>query len=159
MVLFPIGSGAEAEGVPADFPAVMVDFRSDPAPGYVFLANFALDRSVDYVPFLMVLDNSGYPVRYRKLRAPISLDFKLQPDGTLTYCDAKQWFLLDANLDAIDSLRAGDGWNTDGLELRILFSGNRLVLAWRERSSSAGVATPAPSQRPRWDATAAPWSR
>ena len=133
LVLGAAAPDAPAAQVPPDFPAVTVTMAGDPAPGYVFLSNFVLDPSVDNVPFLMVLDNSGYPVRCKELATPINLDFKLQPDGTVTYCDAGRWVILDEDLAPIDSVEAAGGWHTDGHELRVLASGNMLTLAWRAR--------------------------
>lgn len=133
LLVLAAGLPPAAAQVPPDFPAITVAMAGDPSPGYVFLSNFTFDPSNGNVPFLMVLDNSGYPVRYKELTTPINLDFKLQPDGTLTYCDAVRWVILDGNLTPVDSLEAGNGWHTDGHELRVLAGGNVLTLAWQTR--------------------------
>ena len=73
--------------VPADLPPITVSTLVDAAPGYVFLSNFVFDHAPDNVPYLLVLDNSGYPVRYQEMTASMNFDFKLQPDGTFTYSD------------------------------------------------------------------------
>lgn len=134
-VLFA-GHAPQALGdVPADFPEVTVNVLEDPSPGYLFLSNFSFTDVRENVPFLMVLDNSGFPVLHQELDAPINMDFKRQPDGRLSYCDLQRFVFLDSNLVATDSVGALEGCNVDGHEIRVLEGGNRLFLSWRMRTA------------------------
>ena len=64
--------------VPSDFPQVVITANTNPSPGYLFLEN-----GLDGVPaYTMMLDNSGFPVWYRRGRLA---DFKVQKNGTITW--------------------------------------------------------------------------
>jgi hypothetical protein len=128
----PIAGGALFAS-PAGLPEIRTEVPGIPAPGYVFLSNFSFSRETENVPLLLVLDNSGRPVRQREVAAPLNLDFKLQPDGSLTYCDGVRFLVLDETLAAVDSFRAGNGCTTDPHELRILPNGRALLLGRRTR--------------------------
>jgi hypothetical protein len=57
-------------------------------------------------------------------------DFKMQPNGQLTYYDtyAGQFFALDEQYRIVDSFSCGGGAETDEHELRILPNGHALLL-------------------------------
>lgn len=75
--------------LPDDFPTISVTVAaSGTADGYIFMSNHHLfwNRSRSY---LLILDDGGEPVFYRRMTTgkPTN-DFKLQPNGLLTYWDA-----------------------------------------------------------------------
>jgi hypothetical protein len=121
--------------VPPDFPEITVSTLHDPAPGYIFMSNFTFDTTIENTPYLMVLDNSGWPVHALPAENALNLDFKLQPDGFVTYNDMAHFIRLDPGLAPVDTFRAGNGWFTDSHELRILPDGHALLLGWRVRIS------------------------
>ncbi len=121
--------------VPQDFPDVNVTVSDNPAPGYIFISNWPFFQPTGNVPFLMMLDNSGWPVHYQELDTPINNDFKMQPDGTFTYNDAMQFYVLDDTLQPFDVYTAGNGRSTDTHELRVLPNGHALLLAFSMRTA------------------------
>src|SRR5450759_5348250 len=75
--------------VPGDFPAITVTVPAgQTSPGLIFASNFGLSPDPSGY-YLMILDNQGQPVFYQQMPANSrSLDFTMQPDGTLSYSDA-----------------------------------------------------------------------
>ena len=118
-----------AGGLPADFPAITVSIPGTPSPGYLFLSNMTMGSGAPNTPYIMILDTGGQPVAYRRTVSE-STDFKLQPNGLLTYDDSGlQCFVaLDSTLTPVDQFRCGNGYATNWHELRILPNGHALIL-------------------------------
>src|SRR5678815_5711504 len=116
--------------LPPDFPHVTAFTFGKTAPGRIFLSNFHL-TSATTNPYLMILENDGTPFFQRKLGA-LGLDFKMQPDGRLTYYDndAKCFYALDAHYAVVDSFRTGNGYVTDGHDLVLLPNGHALLMSY-----------------------------
>ena len=55
-----------ASGLPSDFPPITITLSNNPSDGYIFLSNFAWEPNI-YSCYLMILDNTGYPVFYKKM--------------------------------------------------------------------------------------------
>lgn len=66
---------AQPMALPADFPTFTINKQGTTAPGYLFLS---------FYPYLIIVDNDGTPVFFRKIIGTV-YDFKLQPNGKLTY--------------------------------------------------------------------------
>lgn len=122
--------------LPADFPAISVT-SNNPSPGYVFLANFSFGMPPDTVTsfYQMILDNDGVPVYFR--RAPqgrFILDFKVQPDGRLSYYvfGSNHYYLMDNTYTVVDSVEAV-GFITDIHELQVLPNGHMLLMGYYRR--------------------------
>jgi hypothetical protein len=124
----------QAQGLPPGFPDITVTVCDDPAPGYIFLSNFAFDPDLGNVPFLLILDNTGHPVQYKRLDTPINLNFTRLPNGKLTYSDLTTYCVLDDEMNVVGTFDAGNGYHTDGHELRLLPNGHAYILAWRLRT-------------------------
>ena len=125
----------ELAGLPPDFPPLMVTTSDSPTPGYIFLAtNMNEGFYNSYGNYLIIVDNAGYPVFYRKVDDERNWDFKLQPTGVLTfyhttiYPDGKH-YIMNTSFQVIDSITARNGYLTNGHELRILPNGNIFLLA------------------------------
>jgi hypothetical protein len=118
-----------SDSIPADFPRIQASVAGTTAPGRLFLSNFSLGTTT--VPYLMILENDGRPFFQRKLAAP-ALDFKMQPDGRLTYYDtsAKCFYALNALYAVVDSFRCGNGYSTDGHDLLLLPNGHALLMSY-----------------------------
>lgn len=125
-----------SDTLPAGFPTPLVMANNNPSPRDVFIGTFRLSSSsgnVQVTPsneqYLTILNDQGSPVFYRKMTG-VSTDFKLQPNGYLTYFDAaaKAFFELDSTYAVIDSFRCGNGYQTDDHELLILPNGHVLLL-------------------------------
>lgn len=119
----------ELEGLPADFPALTITQSDSPSPGYIFLATNVQPNS--YGNYLIIADNNGNPVFYRKPGQGSIFDFKIQPAGVLTYLtdSTNTYYVMNTSLQVIDSITAGNGYVTDNHELQILPDGNIFLLA------------------------------
>jgi hypothetical protein len=127
-------AGASGAGVsdslPADFPPIQSTVAGTPTPGRLFLASIEFRRP-GAPSYLMILENDGTPFFYRRLDGS-GLDFKLQPDGRLTYFDTSRggFFALDSTYAVVDSFRCGNGYTTDHHELIVLPDGHALLMAY-----------------------------
>jgi hypothetical protein len=119
---------ATADTLPADFPEIAANWSGTVAPGKLFAATFSFAPGA-HPSYLLILDNLARPVFYRRA-SPQLLDFKLQPDGRLTYFDAfaGKFFAMDSSFTTIDSFACGNGYTTDLHELRLLPNGHALLL-------------------------------
>jgi hypothetical protein len=119
--------------LPSDFPTIQATVSGTTAPGRIFLSSFS--QSDPAAPsFLMILENDGTPVFYRRL-PPRAHDFKLQPDGRLTYYDPtyQGFYALDSTYTVVDSFRCGNGLTTDFHELLVLQNGHALLMSYDTR--------------------------
>ena len=77
-----------SDSLPADFPKISVGTSNNPSDGKIFLANdnssFSGRDSIGN--FIMILNNDGSVVKYKRTDQP-ALDFKVQPNGELSYAD------------------------------------------------------------------------
>jgi hypothetical protein len=129
-----------SDSLPSSFPARTVIAAGATAPGFLFLASFKIAEASDHLFFaslvlsdkqyLMILDNSGKPVFYKQMGS-MSTDFKLQPNGYLTYNDNVDdtFYELDSNFVIINNFTTGNGYQTDLHELLVLPNGHALMLA------------------------------
>jgi hypothetical protein len=125
-------SAALAESLPPDFPAIRTALYGTPAPGRLFLADVHFAVSGPQIPsYLMILENDGTPLFYRKIRS-VGFDFKMQPDGRLTYFDAAAvgYFALNARYAVVDSFRCGNGYKTDNHDLILLPNGHAVLMSY-----------------------------
>ena len=115
--------------LPNDFPEISVNQSNNPDPGYIFLSGFSQDTSSPYHSYLMILDNSGSPVFYKKMYAPC-FDFKMQPNGTITYYDQsrRKFFAMNTSFAIVDSFACKGGYVTDLHELRVMPDGHIFML-------------------------------
>jgi hypothetical protein len=118
------------EPLPSDFPAIHAAVYGTPSPGRLFVCNFVF-AGATAASYLMILNDDGTPFFYRKLPR-VGLDFKMQPDGRLTYFDAAAgcFYAMNAQYAVIDSFRTGNGYKTDGHDLKLLPNGNALLMSY-----------------------------
>ncbi len=135
LILLFTATYTPADDLPTGFPDVTVTVDDHPSPGYLFLSNFSFTQMRENVPFLMVLDNSGYPVVAKEVEAPINLDLILQPDGFPTFHNGVDFVVLDSTLSEIGTYSGADSFTADGHECRVLENGHALILAWKLRTA------------------------
>ncbi len=101
--------------LPNDFPKIRIGISNNISDGFLFLAP-AKNNTFSY---LMILNNSGIPIFYRKKPNVALVYFKPQPNGLLTYYDTekKYFYALDSSYVVVDSFMAGNGFPTDFHEL------------------------------------------
>ena len=143
--LLCVVSGAYAQeldpNLPANFPAITTHVYDSNAigKGYIYLAVASEVEGVGF--YLMILDNGGTPVWYKELPDDYSYDFKLQPNGLLTYAqllyhhsysdggDAVH-MVMDAEFNEIDSFQAGNGYTAEAHDFQWLPNGHALLFGY-----------------------------
>lgn len=117
------------DSLPPDFPHIQATVYGTPSPGRIFIADMVLSGS--NICYLMILDDLGNPVFYRKTRGD-AFDFKVQPNGLLTYGDISSfaYYALDETYAVVDSFRCGNGYRTDVHDLRILPNGHAVLMSY-----------------------------
>ena len=122
--------GAASDTLPSDFPAIQATVSGTPAPGHLFLSDVSFADGF-HKSYLMILNNDGTPVWYRKLDAA-GFDFKMQPNRWLTWFDAmpRVFYAMNARYALVDSFRCGNGYETDVHELVLLANGHALLMAY-----------------------------
>ncbi len=125
----------EISGLPPDFPQLTVTASDSPSSGYIFLSTFSSPVDTSYGHFLIIADNEGNPVFYKRLSDQSTneaWDFTLQPTGVLTYAYPfvdPTWYVMNTSLQVTDSFRCGNGYIDDGHDMKILPNGNVILLA------------------------------
>lgn len=116
---------------PPDFPHITINEVNDPAPGQIFLTNFSFRNNPPTVNYMMILDNTGFPVFFRHMPYN-AVDFKVQPNGLLTYFDLQPdiFFAMDATYSVVDSFMVGNGYTTDLHELLLLPNDHALLMSY-----------------------------
>lgn len=123
--------------LPGDFPAITVTVpASNTAPGYLFVTSFTGPGLPTAAPYLMILDNRGEPVYYKK-QPPnqAATDLKKQPNGLLTYYDRSvgKFQALDQTYATVRSYAAVNHW-TNHHDFQLLPNGHQLYLIYNPRT-------------------------
>jgi hypothetical protein len=115
--------------VPSDFPDYAITVNDNPDnSGSLFLAAYVL-QVAEYPHYLMILSNSGAPSFFMRRMQPC-WDFKVQPNGLLTWYDSSigGFLAMDSAYTVVDTFRAGNDYMTDMHELRILPNGHAFLM-------------------------------
>ncbi len=118
--------GPTASSLPPGYPTYSVLVNNAPDPGYVFIS----PRIIGSTSSLTILDNNIMPIFYRHASYNL-LDFKLQPNGQLTYFDSPRFvsYALDSAYAVVDSFAPTNGYVLDFHDLQIIPNGHCLLLA------------------------------
>ena len=116
---------------PGDLPQIHITGTGSTAPGYIFLSTMWSAGG----SYLLIVDDLGQPVYYQSMGVGHpGVDFKKQPDGTLTWFDilSGQHRAMDQAY-ALTNTWAMSGFATTDLhELRVLTNGNALMMSYNE---------------------------
>ncbi|MEJ2721253.1 MAG: aryl-sulfate sulfotransferase [bacterium] len=118
--------------LPPDFPPLTVSVNENPGGGVVFAANF-VNFGRDKARYLMILDNTGFPLYFKKIAKNANpYDFKKQPNGLLTYFQrtTSKFLAMDDTYTVVDSFACGNGYSTDVHDLQLLDNGHALVMSY-----------------------------
>jgi hypothetical protein len=129
------------DSVPDNFPPMQIEVVDSTAlgEGYIFLAVASEVENVGY--YLMMLENDGTPFFYRELENDYAYDFKLQPNGQLSYAHFFEHHsytgggnvvhkILDESFTLVDSVQAGNGYVAEAHDFQILPNGHYLVFGY-----------------------------
>jgi len=134
-------ANARQTELPANFPAITTHIYDSNAigEGYIYLAVAAEVEGVGY--YLMILENDGTPVWYKELLDDYAYDFKLQPNGLLTYAqlfhhhsysgggDAVH-IVMDEEFNEIESIQMGNGYVAESHDFQLLPNGHVLLFGY-----------------------------
>jgi len=114
--------------LPADFPAITVTVPATAAAadGFVFITDFTGPGLPTAAPYIMMVDNRGEPVYYRKLAAnQAGTDLRKWPNGQLTFYDRSvgRFHILDSTYATVGYYYAKWRW-TDHHDFQLLANGN-----------------------------------
>jgi hypothetical protein len=125
--------------LPPGFPVLKLVTSNNPSPGYIFLSSYKTDKPgnhMQYAPFVysdqqysLILDNGGNLIYYKRMSG-FNTDFKVQPNGHLTYYDdsGPAYYELDTNYSTVNTYTAGNGYVIDSHEFKILSNGHVIFL-------------------------------
>ena len=130
---------AHPDTLPADLPLITIDSLTTPAPGYVFLTNASNVPGLGN--YLMMIDNTGFPVLYKETPHHYNMNFHVLPNGLLYYGDVQEnyWFgagfatihkVMDWTLTDIDSFECGNGYLADNHDFLLMPNGHALLFAY-----------------------------
>ena len=119
--------------VPQDIPHFTVTTPSqDTAEGDIFVAPVPWTSAVTGA-YLLILDGQGQLVYYQSMADALNAyDFKVQPNGLLSYFDQKTttYYVMDSHYQVVNTYQAGNGYATDLHDLLLLPGGNALLMAY-----------------------------
>ena len=129
------------DSLPAGLPPITASIYSPPTAGALFLSNVSFGPP--NVPFLLILDNGGNPLFYRQMRSSC-FDFKVQPNGLMTYMDLAggKFYAMNDSYSIVDSFACGNGYTTDIHEMRLLANGHALLMAYDTQIVDMSVIVP-----------------
>ncbi|MBN1340704.1 MAG: aryl-sulfate sulfotransferase [Bacteroidales bacterium] len=137
--LFTVCSTIGFGQIPEDFPEITTEIYGETAPGNVFLTVSADVDSVGYYVFM--LDNEGNIQKYKKLQDDYSYDFKMQPNGLLSYAQFIEHhsytgggdcihLILDQDMNVLDSVQLKNGYVAEAHDFQILPNGHVLMFGY-----------------------------
>ncbi len=113
------------DSLPLNYPDITIEKYDNPHEGKLFMSLFGGSG----VPANLIIENNGNPVYYNELPSA-GIDFKKQPDGTITYFDTQRgkFYALNSMYEIVDSFYCGNGFETDLHELLVLPNGHSYLL-------------------------------
>lgn len=131
----------DPDGLPADFPSMTAHIHDANAlgDGYIFLAVATEVEGTGY--YLMVLNNDGTPYAYKELADDYAYDFKVQPNGLISYAQFIHHHaytggghvvhtLLDHNLQVVEEIQMGNGYIAEAHDFQLLPNGHCLLFGY-----------------------------
>lgn len=136
----------------SQIPNITLLQSNNPTSGKLFMSNVRFDQQ-PFTPYLLIVNNDGTVFWSRQMNTT-AFDFKIQPNGLLTYISVdyrtnlhlnRAFYSLDSNYNITDSFKVvsptTDTFWTDTHELKVLPNGNALILGfdWRQVNMSVIV--------------------
>lgn len=138
--LMPLGLALPGVLPAQNFPPMTFLIHDSAASeGYYFLSPYTSYASPLYERPLLVLDRFGHTVFYRIFPPgshPIpSIDFKLQPNGWMSYFDLSRmkYFFMDSTFVVVDSIGMTHGFETDEHDVQVLPDNHFLLFGLENR--------------------------
>ncbi len=119
-----------SSGLIAQPPSYTTHVHPGAPGGYYFVSPFTQNMSDGYQ---MVIDSVGELQYYKHMNA-FSLDFKQLPGGRVSYWKAPFYFILNAQLQKVDSITTLNGIYPDEHDIQITPNGNYLLMGYEYRT-------------------------
>jgi hypothetical protein len=110
-----------------NYPAFSVTAYDSASSGYYFIVPIRTASTNN--PIHMILDSLGRVVYYKRILNTVSGDFKIQPNGLMSYSRGSQFYLMDSTFTIVDSVRC-QGYSTDTHDMQVLANGHFLVMGF-----------------------------
>jgi hypothetical protein len=109
------------------FPAYTLNVCDTNSTGYYFLAPLKIGQGVN--PTQLILDARGNVIYSHEFTTSAG-DFKLQPDGLMSYGYQNAFYFMDSTFTVVDSVTCVNGILHDGHDMRVLPNGNFLLMGY-----------------------------
>ena len=119
----------QKDSLPKDFPVITVNTINNPAPGKIFLTPY-LRRNGSAANYIIIIDNYGVPVFYRKMASGRALDFEKQAPNVLTYNNSNYFFVMDSSYNIVDSLYMQNGYIPDSHDCLLLDNEHSIMIGY-----------------------------
>jgi hypothetical protein len=130
------------DSLPSDFPQITVGTSNNPADGKIFLANISQTPNTSgnssIGDYLMILNNDGSVVKYKKAGGLFGISFTVLPNGELSYAELVsttsgvpigRFIVMDTSFTPVDTFQTGNGYNANPSEFLLLPNGHAIVFA------------------------------
>jgi hypothetical protein len=127
--------------IPDNFPEMEISVYDSSAigEGYIYMAVASEVEGIGY--YLMILRNDGTPLFARELEDDYAYDFKVQPNGLMTYAHFFEHHsytgggnvvhkIMDNSFTVIDSVQMGNGYVAEAHDFQILPNGHYLLFGY-----------------------------
>lgn len=132
-------SGKAISQIPDDFPSITVSKTGETAPGYIFLTVSSDVEDVGYYVFM--IDDEGNPFKYKKLEDDYAYDFKMQPNGLLSYAQFLSHhsytgggncvhIIMDKDMNIVDSIQLKNGYIAEAHDFQLMPNGHKLAFGY-----------------------------
>lgn len=113
-------------------------YDSVQSKGYYFLFTFKMaKRDAPGNGEQLILDGTGHTVFYRLV--PKASDFKLHPNGLMSYFGDNKFMIMDSAFRIVDSVGCVNGIETDNHDFVILPNGNYLLIGTKSREADLSM--------------------
>ena len=119
----------QADSLPTDFPKITVGTSHNPYDGKIFIANKPAVSKPPYGNYILIADNNGSIIKYKKF-AQAESNFKVLPNGELSFSENGRHIVTDTSLTPIDTFKCGNGYTADSHDFLLLPNGHSLLLAY-----------------------------
>jgi Arylsulfotransferase (ASST) len=103
--------------------------------GYYFLFTYKMrKRDAPGYGQQMIMDGTGHTIYYRIV--PKASDFKLHPDGRMSYFGNDKFMIMDASFRIMDSVTCVNGIEIDNHDFVILPNGHYLLIGTKNRMAN-----------------------
>ncbi len=129
----PKSAFADFLTVPQDIPHYTLSKASPGSEeGYIFVAPFYWTKA-KVGSYLLILNGQGQLIYYQSVANALDAwDFKVQPNGLISYYDQKDstFLLMNSHYQMVDTYEAGDGYEADLHDFQLLPNGNALLMVY-----------------------------